>query len=303
MNELVPLAQEFGQIKALVANSVRSPHSRRAYLKALDGFFAWYTALPQSGFTKALVQEYRAHLEAAGLAPSTINVQLAAIRKLAAEAADNGFLDPQLAAGILRIRGIRRLGVRVGNWLTRDQVRALLEVPDPRTLKGKRDRAILALLIGCGLRRSELLALTADMLQQREGRWVIPDLPGKGGRLRTLPVPTWVKAAIDGWTRAAGISQGCLFRAVTRGGHLHGEALTEKAVWSVVDEYATRIGLAKLSPHDLRRTCAKLCRASGGDLEQIQLLLGHASVQTTERYLGTRQNLVEAVNDRLGIFE
>ena len=60
---------------------------------------------------------------------------------------------------------------------------------------------------------------------------------------------------------------------------------------------------ATLAPHDLRRTCAKLCRKSGGDLEQIQMLLGHASIQTTERYLGSRQNLKEAVNDRLGLDE
>jgi site-specific recombinase XerD len=96
------------------------------------------------------------------LAPSTINVQLSAIRKLAAEAADNRLLDADLAAGIAKVRGVKNEGVRAGNWLTREQARELLLAPDTSTLKGKRDRAILAVLLGCGLRRSELVALEVD---------------------------------------------------------------------------------------------------------------------------------------------
>ena len=106
---------------------------------------------------------------------------------------------------------------------------------------------------------------------------------------------------MDDWTAAALIREGRLFRAVNKGGVVWAEGMTEKVVWWVVREYGARIGLPKLAPHDLRRTCAKLCRAAGGDLEQIQFLLGHASIQTTERYLGSRQNLAEAVNDRLGL--
>ena len=64
---------------------------------------------------------------------------------------------------------------------------------------------------------------------------------------------------------------------------------------------ASEAGIANLAPHDLRRTCARLCHGSGGELEQIQFLLGHASVQTTERYIGSKQKLQDAVNDRLGI--
>ena len=125
---------------------------------------------------------------------------------------------------------------------------------------------------------------------------MIVNLKGKGSRLRTVPIPVWVKEAIDHWTIAAGIQQGRVFRSINKAGVVWGEGLTEKVVWSVVREYAP--GLA---PHDLRRTCAKLCRAAGGELEQIQLLLGHASIQTTERYLGSRQELASAVNDHLGL--
>jgi integrase len=298
---LIPAGHRLESLRRLVLDSVSSAHSRRAYGKAIDDFLAWYAAAPRGPFSKALLQEYRSQLETRGLAPSTINVRLAALRKLAAEAADNGLLDPVLAAGISKVRGARQLGVRAGNWLTVEEARLLLAMPDAKTLKGKRNRAMIALLIGCGLRRSEMVALTVEHLEKRDARWVILDLVGKGSRLRTVPVPGWVKLQLDAWTEAAGIREGKLLRAVDKAGRVWGSGLTEKVVWWTVLEYARPLGFKNLAPHDLRRTCAKLCRASGGALEQIQLLLGHSSIQTTERYLGTRQDLVNAVNDRMGI--
>jgi integrase len=123
------------------------------------------------------------------------------------------------------------------------------------------------------------------------------DLIGKHGRVRTIPMPTWVKVAIDEWAVVAGVTDGSVFRPVSRGGQAQAAALSEKVIWQLLQGYATVAGVAGIAPHDLRRTCAKLCRAAGGELEQIQLLLGHASVQTTERYLGTKQDLVHAPND------
>jgi site-specific recombinase XerD len=102
-------------------------------------------------------------------------------------------------------------------------------------------------------------------------------------------------------TKAAGIESGRLFRRVSRAGRAWGEAVTEKLVWHVVKEFAAKIGATKLAPHDLRRSCARLCRAAGGELQQIQFLLGHVSVQTTKRYLGCTQRISAAVNDRIGI--
>ena len=110
-------------------------------------------------------------------------------------------------------------------------------------------------------------------------------------------MPNWVKVAIDAWTAPAAIAGGHVFRPVIRGDRISGDCLGEKVVWQMLREYAAGIGIPGLAPHDLRRTCAKLCRAAGGELEQIQLLLGHASVQTTERYLGTKQDLIHAPND------
>ena len=290
---------------ALVLDGMTSKHSRRAYGKALTDFFAWMrsTYIEETpGFTKALVQEYRTALLERGLSASTINLRLSAVRKLARELADNGRLDPVVAAAIERAKGVERRGIRAGNWLLKDQVNELLQAPSATTRKGKRDRAILALLVACGLRRGEVIVLTVDQLQQREGRWVIPDLEGKGGRIRTIPIPALVKVRIDEWMASAAIREGRIFRSVNKGDKVIGEGIgDEKAVWRLVVDYAAQTSLGALAPHDLRRTCAKLCRKAGGNLEQIQLLLGHASVATTERYLGTELGLAIAVNDGLGI--
>jgi site-specific recombinase XerD len=125
--------------------------------------------------------------------------------------------------------------------------------------------------------------------QVREERCVIADLIGKGKHIRTVPVPAWVKRTLDAWTVTAEISAGTIFRRVNRMGKLWGDGLTPKAIWHVVKAAAQRAGIKNLAPHDLRRTCARLCHLAGGELEQIQFLLGHASVQTTERYLGCKQ--------------
>jgi site-specific recombinase XerD len=235
------------------------------------------------------------------LAPGTVNVRLAAVRRLAYEAADTGLLSPELAAGIRRVKGSKKLGIRLGHWLTVNEARSLWQIPDTRTLKGKRDRAMLAVLLGCGLRRSELTDLTLDHLQRREEHWAIIDLVGKGGHIRTVPVPDWVKRAIDDWLRASRVTEGRVFRRVCRTGMAWGTEMTEKVVWHVVKQYAGQLGISKLAPHDLRRSCARLCHSAGGELEQIQFLLGHVSVQTTEKYLGCKQRFREAVNDAIGI--
>ena len=152
------------------------------------------------------------------------------------------------------------------------------------------------------MRRGEVIALTVDQLQQRENRWVIPDLEGKGGRIRTIPLPALVKVRIDEWMESAAITSSRIFRSVNKGDKAEGEGIAdEKVIWRLVVDYAIQTSLGNLAPHDLRRTCAKLCRKAGGNLEQIQLLLGHTSVATTERYLGTELKLAVAINDGLGI--
>jgi len=244
---------------------------------------------------------YRSSMIEKGLSPSTINVRLAAIRNLIGEARRSGILDAEQASQMTDVPNVRQQGTRMGNWLTREQTKDLLAVPDRSTLKGKRDYCILALLVGCALRRHELTNLEVEEIQLREGRWVIADMRGKGGRVRTVPVPMWVKQAVNAWMTAASIEGGKLLRPVSKAGKLKGKELNDGAIWSVVESSAREIGVERFGAHDLRRTCAKLCRKSGGDLEQIKFLLGHSSIQTTERYLGSEQDLAIAVNDNLGL--
>jgi site-specific recombinase XerD len=156
--------------------------------------FGWYCSEPRLSFNRTVVLRYRFFLEQKNLAPSTINVRLAAVRRLAYEASDTGLLRPELAAGIRRVKGAKRLGARIGNWLTVDQSRTLLGEPPSGSLRGKRDGAILALLIGCGLRRAELVGLGTEDFQIRDERCVIADLVGKGKHIRTVPVPLWRNA-------------------------------------------------------------------------------------------------------------
>jgi site-specific recombinase XerC len=178
----------------------------------------------------ATVSAWRVSLEARGLGSSSIIIRMSAIRKLAAEAADNGLLAREMAHGIRRVNSVKSTGIRVGNWLSLKQAQVLLSAPDIATVKRLRDRAILAVLLGCGLRRSEVAALTLAHVQQRDGRWCIVDLVGKHGRVRTAPVPTWAKVAIDAWTSGGGITDGHVFRAVNRADRVGGERLGEKVV-------------------------------------------------------------------------
>jgi site-specific recombinase XerD len=283
--------------KTAVLNSLGSPASRRVYEYAIDQFIAWYCSEPRLAFNRIVVVRYRMYLESRHLAANTINQQLAAVRRLAHEAADAGLLSPDLAAGISRVKGVKQLGFRSGNWLSAEQSSEVLKHAGGDTMRATRDYAMLAMLFGCGFRRSELVGLELDDIQMRQGHWAVVDLIGKGGHIRTVPIPNWVKAALDQWTRAAGVCEGKIFRAVARRGKVWGSGLSQNVVWYVVRTCCERAGLEHIAPHDLRRTCAKLCHDRGGELEQIQFLLGHASVQTTERYLGCKQNLGHPVND------
>jgi len=154
--------------------------------------------------------------------------------------------------------------------------------------------------VGCGLRRQELAGLRIEDVQQRDGRWCVVDLAGKGNRVRTVPMPPWTKAAIDDWLAAAHFPSGLVLGAVNKGDRITGQGMSAQSIYEVVDRYGKKLG-ATLAPHDVRRTFAKLAHKGRAPLEQIQLSLGHASIQTTERYLGVAQDLQDAPCDHLGI--
>jgi site-specific recombinase XerD len=207
----------FQALREMVLNSVASEHSKRNYAKALDEVFT-LCANRSQGLSRALLMEYRAGMLEKKLSASTVNVRLSAVRKLIGEAQRKGIIGAEEAANLAGVPNLPQKGTRLGNWLTRDQAKELLTVPDRSTLKGKRDSVILSLLVGCALRRQELATLDIESIQMREGRWVVADLRGKGGRVRTVAIPLWVKQAIDAWMVAAKIEKGRLLRPLSKRG-------------------------------------------------------------------------------------
>ena len=232
--------------KSAVLNSLTSVEAQRGYSHAISEFVDWYCSEPRLALNRTVVLRYRNYLESRQLAAGTINLRLGAVRRLASEAADCGLLSADLAAGIRRVHGQRKLGVRLGNWLTADQAKALWQVPDSRRMKGKRDRALLSLLLACGLRRRETTTLRIRDLEQRDGRWAIVNLVGKGGHIRTVPIPDWVREQLEDRIIAAGISDGKIFRKVDRMGRIWGEGLPVKAVWHIVKDSRRRRGCPTL---------------------------------------------------------
>lgn len=297
--------QPLERVADMVLNTV-DERSQRDYRRALLGhtgprskgkgtlgFLPWL-AVQRTGLNRMTVNAYIAYLKAEGVTDSSINQRMAAIRKLAKEAANNGLLDDATASGIGRIDNIKIQGKKLGNWLTKSQAEQMLNAPAENTAKGIRDRAILAIMIGAGLRREEVVTLTLEHFQQREGRWVILDLKGKHNRTRTVPIAPWIKARVDQWVAYAGIASGTLFLRIRRGGHLQETGMTSQAIWDVVQEYSP---IDNLAPHDLRRSFAKIADKSGAPMAQIQKSLGHESIQTTERYIGSDLDLQNAPSD------
>ena len=226
------------------------------YEYAIDQFIAWYCSEPRLAFNRIVVVRYGMYLESRGLAANTINQQLAAVRRLAHEPAAAGLLSPELAAGITRAKGLKQLGFRAGNWLSPAQSSEVLRRAYGEGMRAKRDYAMLAMLFGCGFRRSELVGLELGEIQIRQGHWAVVYLIGKGGHIRTAPIPEWVKAGLDQWTRAAGVREGKIFRAVARTGKIWGKGISQNVVWYVVRTCCERVGLEHIAPHDLRRYAA-----------------------------------------------
>ncbi|WP_433975654.1 hypothetical protein [Tunturiibacter lichenicola] len=164
------------------------------------------------------------------LSPSTINVRLSAVRKLVGEARRNNMIGSEEAASLTDVPNISRKGTPPWQLAKPRAGQRLLAVPDRSTLKGKRDYLILARLVGCALRRNKLAELDVETIQQREGRWVLADLEGKGRRIRTVAVPIWVKHGINAWmTAAASKMAGCCVR-FPKAGKINRDTLSDWAV-------------------------------------------------------------------------
>lgn len=261
-------------LSSQAVQSLPSLHSRRVYAAHLT------RAVPEllsNGFTREGVMEYLNRLSTHS--PSSLNQCLQAIKLLVREADTRNLMDRVEAQAILGIKSRKAPTVRTGNWLTVQQARDLLAATG-----NARDAAVLSLLLGCGLRRSELSGLTWEHIQVRADRPVIANLLGKGQKLRSIGIPQFTYNRLLEYGKSG--MQGKIFD------------LSPSGVWWVVKQTAQRIGM-HLAPHDLRRTLAALAEENGTELRQIQADLGHSSIQTTERYLGQIKSLKRSSGDSL----
>jgi site-specific recombinase XerD len=288
--------------------AAESPHTRRAYERSLKMLADW---LGDRELSYAILREYRAHLIKQEHSPQTINSHLAAIRFYARELAKAGHLAVEQSQSLQAIENVKIKGRKLGNWLSIEDATKLLNQPDISVPAGLRDRAILALLIGAGLRRSEVVSLEVSHFEKRDGRWMLIGVKGKHGRTRNIPIPDWVKGIVDQWTELANITSGIIVRPVSWSKEkfwIRDEPMDTSSLFKIVKKYGKDVGRFRIAPHDLRRTFARLAyeaKDENGkhlvDLKQIQLALGHANQSTTEGYVNAQQDLQIAPGDVLGI--
>jgi integrase len=274
----------------------RSPHTRRAYHSRLKQFMAWLHDRPPAPFV-AHLRDYIAYLQERGLSPRSVQAHTNTIKGLLRTAAA---LDTSgnLATALPTLDLAKPPSVRgevQGSRLTTGQRQTLLDLPGTTTHKGRRDSAILALMSVCGLRRAEVVALNWAHIAELDGHKVIKNLTGKHGRTRTVKMPPtlWRLLQVYAGRAELDMSPGApVFVRIRKGDEVqHGERLTSSAIGWLVDYYTGQLGFYGISPHDLRRTAAKLARQGGASIEQVQVMLGHASPQTTSAYIGEMLDL------------
>lgn len=304
MSEIIPVrptglatsAERFDRVVQATLDDLDSANSKRGYARDIGAFLAWLDEQDYRAIDAATVGAYKEYLRASGKARATINRYLSSVRAFIRKA---GQLDPNIAGkaeAATRVKGVKQEGQRHGTRLSQEEAQALIDAPPSDTLRGLRDRALLALLIMTGMRRAEITALRWPQLQQVEGHWTFVDVVRKRGKVQALiPCPPLVYRRLMAYADLAGLDvggEGPIFVALHKGGYVdlgNGEyprAVSPQTVYDVLSYYAPDI-----APHDLRRTCACIARKNGAPLEQIQHLLGHESVETTDRYTGITLDL------------
>jgi site-specific recombinase XerD len=283
-------------LKAISISAVKSVHSKRAYATAIEEFISWNLCEGKIRITARELLTYQAHLiertnpTGQPLAPSTVNVKMAAVRSLVHSAATDEWISKQDEEQILsRVQSCAVKGRRQGHRMPLEDVIRCLRLPDRSTIQGKRDYAILAVLFSCGIRRAELCSVEVKTIGKLDGGWAFIDLVGKRQKVRSVPMEDPVKDGIDEWLAAAKITKGRIFRAINRGGNVWGTGLSTTVIWNIVKHYAGLVGYPTFAPHDARRSCARIYYDHDAPLVQIQLLLGHDKLDTTANYINAQQ--------------
>ncbi len=278
--------RQLSYLMSVSCSSVTNANTLRAYSYHLKRFKHYQLPLSKLG-----IELYLGRTKSA----TQRRMALAALRKLADLAVSQQFLSP---LEYYQIRSIRQLKPhpKLGHWLTIEGARQLIQLPNLRSLTGARDGAILALLLGCGLRSAEAVSVRWANYRPVYDRPCLVDLIGKGSKPRTVPVPSWAADRLDNWlsllTLQIGFAEIALDGPILRS--FYGQTpmpsrmthhLTTNGLSTIVRRYSQLLGIP-FNSHDLRRTLAQLMRRAGVEIEQVQYILGHESVKTTELYLG-----------------
>jgi integrase len=287
----IPAASAATGIETLIPAALATcakAETRRVYRVALQRFASTGLPLNRDGLARHLQQ-----LRERGLSSASVGVTVAAVRKLAEHALTRGMITADEFEQLLTVGPGRVSESRAGLPLTANQVIRYLALPDPSTYWGKRDACILALMVGCGLRRAEMSGLKWDQVRSREGWLCLVDVVGNGGA-RTIPVPVWAKVYADTWYAASRqepppvpYSLRHMERTRPRDHRYIAGGMRADAVHALVQRYGRQLGY-DLTPNDLRRTLARLLRNAGAPLEQIQYTLGHQTMAATLIWLPER---------------
>lgn len=264
-----------------------------AYQHSIKEFLLWWYEEKESNPIIA-VTAYRKYLIDTGLKPATINKKLSAVRRLFETAAVVGIgktnwpFNFEVAVAIKDIKSVPKHGKIHGTRLDAKQLKALCLAPDPETLIGRRDRAILALLVGSGLRRSELVGLTWGQLKQHGSIWILANVIGKHNRTRSPLVPKWAHKMLMQYSER-GKDNERIIVSYDRHGNPRG-SITPQSIYRIVEKYAKQLDF-DVKPHDLRRSNAAYLDREGANIDDLRALLGHSKRQTTEGYIGNEGNM------------
>ena len=297
--------QQLYEMILSVANQQQNENTRQTYFSVLNRFLQWYQSTGRSALDVPALNEYLLYLEALQLSRATIATHLSAIRNFISTTRKYELIDANTYASLMEIRVRRQSGRRHGNWLSLAEVQCLLNEMHGDAPIQIRDRAIIALLLGTGLRRFELTNLRLEDIAMIEDRRVLHNIVGKGSRYRTIPIPEWSWQSLAEWIetrRSSHLENNTrLFFSYLKSGQRRADSITSQAIRNIVKKHTERTLGVPFLPHDLRRTYAKLAYKAGAPLAQIQMALGHSSIRTTELYLGLEQDLQQSPGDYISV--
>ena len=286
-----------------VVNQRQNQNSRQTYYTALTKFFDWYVSGDNEGINADVIREYLLYLENRGKSRATISTSLSVLRQLFKDLRRLGVIDEKIYNDLLEIKFKRPLGQRHKTWLEQEEVQELLTNLNSEKMSILRDRALIAVMTGCGLRRFEVSDLKITQMKQLQKRWVFADIKGKGDRYRTVAIPEYAMKCLEEWLDISktAVKTDRVFFSIRKNGDIGNTMITPQGIRDIVARHSKNILDKQILPHDLRRTYAQLSYKAGAPLRQVQLSLGHSSIRTTEIYLGLDQDLTNAPGDYLNI--